>query len=190
MNKTLPYAAYESFISNLINGIKKSKSGGRDIRNIGYGKNNTLLGRSGQRHQIDVSFHDYSFDEPKIVFIECKRVARPIEISIIKILKSTIDDIAGHNGVPHNGIGIIISTAPFRRGALRFARYYNLKTEQVAHNLKYSFRYENFIQVGLHDEVKLSDVCIRELIRICCKCGEKFSVKKNENICDQCEKNS
>jgi len=190
MNKTLPYADYESFISNLIDGIKTSKSSGRDIRNIGYGKNNTLLGRSGQRHQIDVSFHDYNFDEPKIVLIECKRVSLPIEISILKILKSTMDDIIGHDGVPHDGLGILVSTAPFRSGALRFAEYYNLKTEQVPHSNEYTFRYENFIQAGLLNGVKLGDSCNADLFRYCINCGNRFLVKKNEKTCSQCKENS
>ena len=128
---SLPYVDYESFVSNLIKGIRTSKSAGRDIRNICFGKSNTLEGKSGQRHQVDVSFQDHSFDNPKIVLIECKRVSRPIEISVIKILKSTMDDIIGYNGAPCEGLGIIVSTASFRRGALRFAYYYGIKTERL-----------------------------------------------------------
>ena len=99
-----------------------------------------------------------------------------------------MDDILGHEGVPRNGLGILVSTALFRSGALRFAKYYNIITEQVTHSHEYTFRYENFIQAGLLNGAKFGDSCNADLFRYCIKCGNRFLVKKNEKACSQCEK--
>ena len=61
--------AYEEFVAKLIQDIKNSR---RKIENIGTGRRNKITGICGQRHQIDVSFIDHSFDEPTLILIECK----------------------------------------------------------------------------------------------------------------------
>lgn len=86
MSKQKDSDDYERFISSLVEDIKKS---GRDIRDRNYGRRNVVKGASGQKHQIDVSFYDYSFPEPTIVLIECKRVADPVPLSVVKIAKAT-----------------------------------------------------------------------------------------------------
>ena len=64
--------AYEDLVSGIFENIQKAEQ--REIENLGKGQGNTERGKSGQNHQIDVSFIDKSFNdtEETIVLIECK----------------------------------------------------------------------------------------------------------------------
>ena len=85
---------YEYFIRSLIENVKEA---GRDIRDLKHGNDNRIVGKSGQAHQIDVSFSDHSFQNPKFVLISCKDLnKRSVEPVAVKEWKFNMDDIAEH----------------------------------------------------------------------------------------------
>jgi len=131
------YDDYERFVALLVEGVKQA---GRKIGDLGYGRMNRIVGRSGQRHQIDVSFIDHSFADPTLVLIECKRVSNPVELSDVKVIKATLDDILCHPGNLNKGLAIIVATYHFRSGAQRFADFYGIRTQVTLHGLSFSLR--------------------------------------------------
>ena len=83
---------YESFVAGLVQTLLRS----RDASEVGHGRRNHLVGASGVRHQLDVSFFDRSVSLPKLVIIECKHLREPIKLAHVKVLKATIDDLAAN----------------------------------------------------------------------------------------------
>jgi len=145
---------YEKLIASLIENVKNS---GRDIRNIGYGKSNFLVGHSGQKHQIDVSFTDYSFPVPTLILIECKRWKDPVDVSVPKILKYNNDDIIKNPEYSDQSKMIIVTSSNFQSGAKKIADYENIIIQIVNHEPPYGFSYENIIQYAVADSVKIRD---------------------------------
>lgn len=176
--------AYEKFIADLIDNIQGTN---RNITDLGYGRQNTIEGVCGQPHQIDVSFVDNDFPNPTLVLIECKRFTDdPIDLEHVKVLKATLDDILANPKTPNDANAIIATTVGARSGAQRFADYYGIQIEQVAHGPRYEFQYENVIQVGVMVTLKLSGCATAVLVRKCQSCGQRFEVKDNEMTCPQC----
>jgi len=146
---------YEKFIHSLVENIQHT---GRDIRNLNYGVKNKLKGKSGQKHQIDVSFEDYSYDEPSLVLIECKRYEDNVEVDVPKILKYNNDDIlkelSSSKGIKKSRM-IITTTSDLSGGAKRLASYENIFVKKVNHGAPYGFRYEDTIQVA--EKIEMTD---------------------------------
>lgn len=143
------YYDYERFVALLVEGVKQA---GRKIENLGYGRINRIVGRSGQRHQIDVSFIDHSFADPTLVLIECKR-GSPVKLSDVKVIKATLDDILCHPANLNKGLAIIVATDHFQSGAQRFADSYGIRTQVTPHGLSFRFHYENIVQIGAQDDI-------------------------------------
>jgi hypothetical protein len=75
---------YEQFIA----GLARDLLAKRKITNLGYGRKNRLTGRSGVSHQLDVSFVDIELSPSALVVIECKRLAKRIVLSDLKVLRA------------------------------------------------------------------------------------------------------
>jgi hypothetical protein len=179
---------YEIFIRSLIENVKEA---GRDIRDLNHGNTNRIVGKSGQAHQIDVSFSDYSFQPPKFVLISCKDLSKKtVEPIAVKEWKFNIDDIAESikpvDRFPKDFLGIIITTVGFSKGANLLATYCGFNMEIVSHGPKYSFQYQNVVQQSLADDVGFSDKPDYEVYRKCKDCGNHFRVIKNEKLCSFC----
>ncbi len=139
--------SYEEFIFQLLSNIKKDE---RDIRDIKYGKENTILGISGCKHQIDVSFVDYSFTEPTLILIECKNTpSSPIEKVQVAAFKAIMDDVVSEPKSSQYVMGIFAHAYSARSGAIKFAKYYDIQMEQTGKKPNFTFKYENLIQVGI-----------------------------------------
>lgn len=108
---------YENFIASLAEKLNDVYQ----VGSVGSGPRNRLRGKSSVNHQIDVSFIDRSSSTPELVVIECKnlRTGKAVQLGDVKILKATIDDIAGHPGHPSVIRGILVSTTPKGRGQQR-----------------------------------------------------------------------
>jgi len=147
---------YERFIAMLIDNIKKS---GRDIRDLGYGRKNLLTGYSGQRHQIDVSFIDYSFNEPTLIIIECKKwnKNKSVDVSVPKVLKYNSDDIIKNSAYPDHCKMIIVTSSKFNSGTKKLAGYENILIQIVNPTPPYGFSYENSVQLATADDIRVSD---------------------------------
>lgn len=184
MGKSKEWSEYEKFIAILLNGITSS---GRKISDIQFGKNNRIQGICGQKHQIDVSFIDHSFDEPTLILIECKRKSTPINLDVIKVLKATFDDIALNFNRATKFKAMLVTTAEIRRGARKYANFYGVIIEQVPHSNRFTFKYENIISAGII--ISAGNMPLRfsaKLIKKCKNCGEKFEQINEETICPIC----
>jgi hypothetical protein len=151
---------YEIFISELIDNIKKSGRNIYEINSIKDGKRNNIVGASGQRHQIDISFLDNSFEPPRLVLIECKRQNKKsrVSCSVPKILKYNMLDIGKkQERSQENILGIIVTTSNFQIGAKTIADYENIKYQVVNDKPPYGFSYENIIQLHVEDYLKVTD---------------------------------
>ena len=88
------------------------------LTNIGYGIANKLQGRSGVRHQLDVSFIDGGATPPKLVAVECKYLGRRVKLEHVKVLYATLDDLRGSAGLPNEAV----QKPVFRERAVRGRR--------------------------------------------------------------------
>jgi hypothetical protein len=175
---------YERFIADLIANVRDTN---RNITDLGYGRYNTIEGICGQSHQIDVSFVDNDFVNPTLILIECKRFNDdPIELEHVKVLKASLDDILANPKTPNDANAIIVTTVGARKGAQRFANFYGIQIELVAHGPNYTFRYENFVQAGVMVRLNASDSATVVVHRKCQSCELKFEVQVNEKVCPKC----
>lgn len=87
--------------------------------------------------------------------------------------------------------GIIVSQLGLQSGAQRIAKAENILNVELRNDCtptEFSMQFLNKIFIGFHDELNLSDICERNLIRTCDNCQNTFSVKNNERICPTCSK--
>lgn len=147
-------AEYEKFIASLIKHVKNT---GRDIRDIGFGGDNKLLGESGQPHQIDVSFVDYSFSEATLILIECKRWENKVDVSVAKIIDWNLKDILRNPIYPDHGKAIIVTTSGFQKGTDKVAGFKDIITQPVNDDIPYGFRYENIVQEATRSELEMTN---------------------------------
>jgi len=176
---------YELFVATILDGIKFS---GRKLSDIRFGRNNRILGACGQKHQIDVSFVDHSCNEPTLILIECKRrKSNPINLDVVKVLKATLDDIAQNFTRATKFKAMLVTTAKIRRGARKYADYYGIVIEQVPHNKRFTFKYENIISAGMVISAGYMPLDFQaEFIRRCENCGEKFEQIVEDATCPIC----
>lgn len=174
---------YERFIAELIGNVQASH---RNISRLRWGRMNTIQGKSGQDHQVDVSFIDNNFPRPTLVLIECKRHRKPIDLEHVKVVLATQLDILIECRKDLDVRAIIVSTNGERMGAHRFAKHYGIILEVTDHSENYTFRYENIVQAGLSDSMGVSDNMEFTTRHICPKCREIFESEDNQLICPSC----
>jgi hypothetical protein len=146
---------YESLVASLIEHIRKSA---RNITGLGSGRSNTIVGVSGQPHQIDVSFTDNDFSPNALVIIECKHFKDDsIQLEHVKVVKAAQDDIRSAEDTPNTVHAIMVTTNGVQSGAQRFANYYGIKTELVKSESEYVFRYENIVLAGITEQATAFD---------------------------------
>ena len=154
---------YEEFIAQLLDGVINH---GREIRNIKFGKTNIILGVSGCEHQIDVSFVDYTFDEPTLVLIECKNTPSvPVKKVQVAAFKAIMDDIVNEPSSPKYVLGIFAYAAKeAQSGAIKFAKYYGIEMERTGMRPNFTFKYQNLIQAGIRLENTSDFKCSGEVV--------------------------
>ena len=151
---------YEAFLASIISGVSESE---RNIVDRGYGRNNRLKGKSGQSHQIDISFIDRSFEEEKLVLIECKRHKNSISVDVPKILTYNATDIGNNPDYPDSVLKIIVSISGFQAGTRRIAEYEGIRLHTVNHGPPFGFDYENIIFAGVENNISVSEVVTVEI---------------------------
>jgi hypothetical protein len=146
-------AEYEKFIASLVENVKNT---GRDIIDIKCRGGNVLLGGvTGQPHQVDVSFIDYSFSDPTLILIECKRWKKSVDVSVPKILDFNLNDILENPNYPNCGKAIIVTTHGFQKGTKIIAECKNIIIQIVNDDPPYGFRYENIVQEAIKGDLDL-----------------------------------
>ena len=144
---------YEKFIESLIKNIKDS---GRKIEKLYSGRQNNLKGASGQKHQIDVSFFDYSFSKQTLVLIECKRWKNTIRVFVPKIITYNCNDIKKIYK-DYDIKMLLVSTNDLQRGAKTIVDYEGIKFQKVNPEPPYGFSYEDFILLANKDYVNVGE---------------------------------
>lgn len=186
MDRLTP-SAYEKFISDLISNLRLR----HDIRDIGDGLRNRLIGASGVRHQIDVSFTEHIESATTLVLVECKslRTGRAINLGHVKILKATADDLRLTNRTKLASIKAhIVSTVPLQTGAARYAQHYDIDAHIVGDQGNWAFKYGSVEQFGLALQGPGSVVTgTASVHRRCRACGNLFPPLSNEKVCAKCE---
>lgn len=146
---------YEAFLDSIFSGVSESE---RNIANLSSGRSNKLKGRSGQPHQVDVSFIDRSFEEETLVLIECKRYeSKKVSVDVPKILAYNAKDITNNPDYPDRVVMIIVSTSGFQGGTQRIAEYEEIRLHNVNHGPPFAFDYENIIFAGVIDQVSIGE---------------------------------
>lgn len=174
---------YEEFTADLIRNVQGVQ---RDIRDLKWGRTNVIKGASGQQHQVDVSFVDYSFAHPKLMLVECKRYTKPIDLEHVKVVLATALDILVLRQEEVDVGAIIVSTNGEREGARRFARHYGITLEVTAHSDLYTFRYENIVLAATLERVKLGDQPDATIMRTCPACNKPFEAENEQALCRTC----
>ena len=93
---------------------------------IKYGRENQLIGLSGQSHQIDVAI----WGAEDIILIECKhRENKPIDVDLVLTFFGRLYDIRQYflyNDKSYTIHGVMVASKPFRRGSISIAKFYGI----------------------------------------------------------------
>lgn len=127
-------ARYEEFVA----GLARTLLCNRDASDVRCGLRNRLVGSSGVRHQLDVSFVDRSSSPHTLVVVECKYIRQPIKLAHVKVLKATINDLARTNVAVK---GILVSLRGAQRGAIDYAKHYDIGLQLLSDGSFYRFKY-------------------------------------------------
>lgn len=109
---------YERFVKTLYEEYMLPSSGSPQDYILHHRK--TYAGqRTGNQHEIDLSFEATVGSLRILVMIECKHYRRRLGKDVVEQLRSKMDDIGAHKGV-------IVTTVGFQKGALRAAKSYGI----------------------------------------------------------------
>lgn len=137
--------------------------------------------RSGTNWSIDAK--GISSGAEAFVIIECRRhtTSKEDQEQLGGLAYRIID--TGAQG------GILVSPLGFQAGAQKVAQAEDIIHVELDPNstpTEFSMRFLNQIFVGIHERCQISDHFEAELIRVCKKCGKKFSVRADEHNCKAC----
>ncbi|MEF8766837.1 MAG: hypothetical protein ABTS16_10075 [Candidatus Accumulibacter phosphatis] len=181
---THPYAEFEEFIAGLARTILQPPIS----LTVGSGLRNHVVGASGIRHQIDVSFEDTRTAPPKLVLIECKHLNQPIKLAHVKVLKATLDDVAARVGATFQVHGMLVSRKGAQAGAMRYAGHYTIALQHINSAAEYDFAYDKWRVVGRSGASAAVGQAVAEgyALRTCTACGKQFRVIDASNACSFC----
>ncbi len=112
------------------------------------------LGKSGHKHQIDVSAELRIAGVKVLILVECKRYAHRVGIDDVMELATRLDDIGAHKG-------ILVTTVGFQDGAVKMAKSKGIALVKAC-DLGWLPRYESPVAAMMrHEEFcKVSDAFI------------------------------
>ena len=118
------------------------------------------------------------------VIIECRRytTSKQNQERIASLAYRIID--TGAQG------GIIVSPFGLQAGAQKVALTENIVHVQLSPDStphEFAMKFLNKIFLGFQERISLHDEVSAELIRTCSKCGQRFSVIENEQVCSKCK---
>ena len=142
---------YERTVSELMESLVATVDG-LSPNDVGCGRHNLIIGSSGYRHQIDVSFR--VADE--LHLIECKRWKRRISAESVLTLIARIVDIQALN-TSYRVRGALATTKGLQPGAAQLASHFGVATLIVKSPREFGLRYKNHIHLGVSDSIELKD---------------------------------
>jgi len=118
--------SYEQIVRGVFQSMVDKSAAGAISATVRH--NETLTGRSGCAHQIDVTW-EIDDPVPYRVIVECKRYNKRLAIGRVRDFFGVIHDL----NFLRSTIGVIVTTKGFQRGAGLFANQYgiNIKTFSV-----------------------------------------------------------
>jgi len=115
-----PNTEYECFTQEIYQQLVNSDV----VRATKVQHNVKLVGRSGQKHQIDV-YWEYNIAGSKHqVAIECKNYNKPVSKEKVCAFKGVLDDL---NGV----CGIMVTKVGYQKGAKEYAKEYGISLQEL-----------------------------------------------------------
>lgn len=109
---------YERFVKTLYERYLLSAPGASKEYQLHHRKNYRGL-KTGNLHEIDLSFETTIGGMKILVLIECKYYSRRVGKGIVEELHSKMDDIGAHKSA-------IVTTVGFQKGALKAAKAYGI----------------------------------------------------------------
>ena len=103
-----------------------------------------LIGRSGQKHQIDVYWEYEIAGNMHKVAIECKNYNKSVPLSVVQGFKGVLDDLNGVNG-------IIVTKKGFQIGAKQYAKEWGISLKELILIVKLGTRFINLMKNGLYN---------------------------------------
>lgn len=140
-----------------------------------------IKGQSGTNWEIDAK--GVREGDKGFIIIECRRysTSKQSQGKIASLAYCIID--SGADG------GIIVSPLELQKGAEKIAHAENIIQVILDVNstpADFGMKFLDKILVGMHDNISLKDNIVVELIGICKKCGAKYVVSKDEEMCAKC----
>lgn len=115
-----PNVEYEKFTREIYQGLLSENR----IKAIQVLHNVKLLGKSGQKHQIDV-YWEYELDGiVHRVAIECKNYNKPVSVGAVTSFYGVLADL-------DNVRGMMVTTVGYQRGAKKYAAHYGINLKEL-----------------------------------------------------------
>ena len=130
---TLTPAEYERLVQKIVDTCSNQPN----LEKHGCGARNKILGWSGQKHQIDVSFR-YK-DTQKFLLIECKQCSRRIAIDDVILFHGRITDIGLKEG--QTPAGMMCAAKGYTKGAEKYAKAYDIRLAEVRDDAEFTIPY-------------------------------------------------
>jgi hypothetical protein len=185
MNRAAKAAEYEAFVASLVTTISKQFPTSK----LGHGSSNRLTGKSGAKHQVDVSFVDLTDSPPTLVVFECKLLGKRIQLSHVKILKATMDDLTSAPGLPRRVMAMFVATKGFCGGqTTKYAKYHGIDIRLIKDLKNYSFPYKDHKVAGttICESLSISSSSTYQAFKACQNCGKLFDATGNKPLCPEC----
>ena len=115
-----PNTYYELFTREFY--LQLSQAAKVNAANIQH--NVKMVGKSGQKHQIDVYWEYEKDGKTHHVAIECKNYRRRITLEKVCAFKGVLDDLEGVSG-------IMVSKVGFQKGAKKYAQQYGISLKEL-----------------------------------------------------------
>lgn len=147
------------------------------------GKQSIIGKRSGTRWTVDAK--GFCQGSEAFVVVECRRhtTSKQDQEQLGGLAYRILDTGADS--------GILISPLGFQSGAKKVAdaeRIIHVELDPNSTSTEFVMRFINQLFVGVHERCDASEFSSAELVRVCKKCGDKFSVHENEFTCSECSK--
>lgn len=148
-------AEYEKLVSDIVAGIRQSVPELHDLEQ-GYnylGHHNRIDGKSGYKHQIDVSLKGMG----RIFLFECKCWDKSIGVAEVLILAGRKNDIKAHYP-EHEVTASMVSTKKASRNVTeKFAKHFGIEIEIATSPYEYGLRIGQNVHHALNSRVHFTD---------------------------------
>lgn len=152
-------ADYEYLVADIVRGLKQAAPSIRDSQ-IGQGATNRVPGKSGYKHQIDVSIN---FGDGRLHLIDCKLWQGAVGVSEVLVMRGRLDDIAScHQG---RVTGALVSKSGYSRNAEKLARFLCIDLEHVHSVEEYMLRVGRVVGGAVQSVVGVSDFADAEIVK-------------------------